>query len=192
MSAPDLEAPRPLRKPGDTDAVTFSWADVDAGLYGLARVASGMGADGETSTSGLAVGFLGRETLGAIVSSPSEDLAATTEAPLERWTVRGSGELDFELAFEAITPPVTYSGRQSLVKAGGMEGYEQLCRVSGTMEGRPVTGSASAGTRGATRTGRRSRSRARSRRGSRTAAWRSGSVRSTKAAHHADEAAWGA
>ncbi len=192
MSAPDLEAPRPLRKPGDTDAVTFSWADVDAGLYGLARVASGMGTDGETSTSGLAVGFLGRETLGAIVSSPSEDLAATTEAPLERWTVRGSGELDFELAFEAITPPVTYSGRQSLVKAGGMEGYEQLCRVSGTMEGRPVNG---LGQRGhswgnpdwekiaLTRT---------------VSAWFEdggvalGLVRSTKATHHADEAAWGA
>jgi hypothetical protein len=192
MSAPDLEAPRPLRKPGDTDAVTFSWADVDAGLYGLARVASGMGADGETSTSGLAVGFLGRETLGAIVSSPSEDLVAMTETPLERWTVRGSGELDFELVFEALTPPVTYSGRQSLVKAGGMEGYEQLCRVSGTMEGRPVSG---LGQRGhswgnpdwekiaLTRT---------------VSAWFEdggvalGLVRSTKAAHHADEAAWGA
>ena len=38
VSAADLEAPRALRKPGDTDAVTFSWADECAGLYGLARV----------------------------------------------------------------------------------------------------------------------------------------------------------
>ncbi len=141
MSTPDLEAPRPLRKPGDTDAVTFSWADVDAGLYGLARVATGMGADGETSTSALAVGFLGRETLGAIVSSPAEDLRRRRpRRRWTRWTVRGTGELDFELTFEALTPPVSYGGRQALVKAGGMEGYEQLCRVSGTMEGRPVSG----------------------------------------------------
>ena len=44
-----------------------------------------------------------------------------------------------------------------------MEGYEQLCRVRGTI-GEPArcAGSASAGTRGATRTGTRSRSRARS------------------------------
>ena len=46
VSAADLEAPRALRKPGDTDAVTFSWADASAGLYGLARVAGGAGADG--------------------------------------------------------------------------------------------------------------------------------------------------
>ncbi|MDA0181630.1 hypothetical protein OJ997_15095 [Solirubrobacter phytolaccae] len=193
MSKVDLEAPRELRKPGDTDAVTFSWADVDAGLYGLARVATGMGGDGEVSSSALAVGFLGRETLGAIVTSPAEDLQAVTDEPLARWTLRGAGELDFELTFEALTAPVGYSGRQALVKAGGMEGYEQLCRVTGTMEGRSVDG-----------LGQRGRAwgnpdwdkivltRA-------VGAWFDdgtgvalGLVRSTKAAHHADEAAWGA
>ena len=192
MTDPELEAPRPLRKPGDTDAVTFSWADVDASLYGLARVASGVGGDGETSTSALAVGFLGRETLGAVVASPAEDVVATTEEPLARWTVRGGGELEFDLVFEAITPALGYSGRQAVVKAGGMEGYEQLCRVTGTMEGRPVSG-----------------------RGQRGHSWgnpdwekialtRSVStwmedggvalalVRPAKAANHADEASWGA
>jgi len=69
MSAPGPEAPRPLRKPGDTDAVTFSWADGRAGVYGLARVASGLLADGTTSHSVLAVVCAGRETLGAIAEA---------------------------------------------------------------------------------------------------------------------------
>ena len=85
MSASGPEAPRPLRKAGDTDAVTFSWADARAGVYGLARVASGLLADGTTSHSVLAVGFAGRETLGAIAEAgetPPDELVAETEAPL--------------------------------------------------------------------------------------------------------------
>jgi hypothetical protein len=40
----------------------------------------------------------------------------------------------FDLVFEALSPPAEYGGgRKGLAKAGGMEGYEQLCRVSGTV-----------------------------------------------------------
>lgn len=193
MSKVDLEAPRELRKPGDTDAVTFTWADVDAGLYGLARVATGMGTGGEVSSSALAIGFLGREPLGASVTSPAEGVQAVTDEPLTRWTVRGAGELDFELTFAALTGPVTYSGRQALVKAGGMEGYEQLCRVTGTMEGRTVDGLGQRGRAwGNPDWDKITLTRS-------IGAWFDdgtgvalGLVRSTKASHHADEAAWGA
>src|SRR4051795_13325282 len=143
MSAADTEAPRVLRRPGDTDAVTFAWADRDAGLYGLARVAGGLGADGAASSSALGIAFAGRDTPGAIArwgAEPPAELAAETEAPLERWHLRGHGELPLDLAFEALTPPVAYGGRQALVKAGGMEGYEQLCRVSGSVGDRGVNG----------------------------------------------------
>jgi hypothetical protein len=143
VSALGPEAPRPLRKPGDTDAVTFSWADGRAGLYGLARVASGLLADGTTSHSVLAVGFAGRETRGATAEAgetPPAELTTAIEEPLERWTLSGSGELEFSLTFEALTPPAEYGGRIGLVKTGGMEGYEQLCRVRGTMAGREVDG----------------------------------------------------
>ena len=161
MTAADLEAPRAVRKPGDTDAVTFSWADDSAGLYGLARIAVGATADGAESASALAVALAGRDTLGAIAEAGAEPppvLTATTETPLERWTVRGTGELEFDLTFEALTPPAEYGGRQALVKAGGMEGYEQLCRVRGRSATASGQGrSASAATRGATRTGTRSR-----------------------------------
>lgn len=135
MSA--LEAARPLKQPGDTDAVTFSWADAETGLYGLARVATGVSPEGNTSASALAVGFAGREPLGAIAEAgeqPPPELEVQTVAPLERWTLTARGELTFDLTFEALSPPAEYGGgRKGIAKAGGMEGYEQHCRVSGTV-----------------------------------------------------------
>ena len=95
MSAAELEAPRPLRKPGDTDAVTFSLGRRGvAGLYGLARVAARRGRGRRrASASALAVAFAGREPLGAIAeagATPPAELVAETEAPLERWTLRAA------------------------------------------------------------------------------------------------------
>jgi hypothetical protein len=196
MSAAGPEAPRDLRKPGDTDAVTFSWADDAARLFGLARVASGALADGTTSHSVLAVGFAGRETLGAIAEAgvtPPPEVVTTIEAPLERWTLEGTGELSFSLTFEALSPPAEYGGRIGLVKTGGMEGYEQLCRVHGTMDGRPIEGLGQRGhSWGNPDWDKIALTRS-------VSAWfedASGSVvsavRSVKASSHADEALWAA
>jgi hypothetical protein len=196
VSVAGPEAPRPLRKAGDTDAVTFSWADVSAGVYGLARVASGLLADGTASHSVLAVGFAGRETLGAIAEAGAEppvEVVAPVLEPLERWAVVGTGELSFELEFEALTPPAEYGGRIGLVKTGGMEGYEQLCRVRGTMAGRTVDGLGQRGhSWGNPDWDKIALTRA-------VSAWfddGSGTVlstvRSVKAASHADEAIWAA
>jgi hypothetical protein len=140
-SAERVEAAHALRKPGDTDAVTFSWADPGAGLYGLARVATGIGADSAEQPSALAIAFAGREPLGAVAlagADACDAVSATVEEPLGRWTLRGAGELEFALDFEAATPPAELGGREKAAKAGGLEGYEQLCRVSGTVrvEGR--------------------------------------------------------
>ena len=196
MSVAGLEAPRSVRKPGDTDAVTFTWADIGAGVYGLARVASGALADGTTSHSVLAVAFAGRETLGAVAeagASPPPEVVASVEEPLERWAVAGSGELPFSLTFEARTPPAEYGGRIGLVKSGGMEGYEQLCRVRGTMGSRAVDGLGQRGhSWGNPDWDRIALTRS-------VSAWfddGSGSVlssvRSVKASSHADEAIWAA
>ena len=196
MSAAGLEAPRSVRKPGDTDAVTFTWADVGAGVYGLARVASGALADGTTSHSVLAVAFAGRETLGAVAeagATPPPEVVASVEEPLERWAVAGSGDLPFSLTFEARTPPAEYGGRIGLVKSGGMEGYEQLCRVRGTMGSRAVDGLGQRGHAwGNPDWDRIALTRS-------VSAWfddGSGSVlssvRSIKASSHADEAIWAA
>jgi hypothetical protein len=134
-----LEAPRHLRRPGDTDAVTFSFADVGAELYGLVRVATGMDADGARGESGLAVALAGRQTVGAGTGAAG----ATVEEPLARWRVRAD-EAALDLEFEALTPPAELPGRHAAAKAGGLEGYEQLCRVRGTVRvdgrDRPVRG----------------------------------------------------
>jgi len=196
MNPAELEAPRALRKPGDTDAITFSWADAEAGVFGLARVAGGAGADGSASASALAIAFSGREMLGALAESgatPPEVLTASVETPLERWTVRARGELDFELSFEALTSPVSYGGRQAIVKAGGMEGYEQLCRVQGTVNGTPIRGVGQRGhSWGNPDWDKIALTRS-------VGAWLPdgtgvalATVRGAKAANHADEAKWGA
>jgi hypothetical protein len=125
-----------LRKPGDTDAVTFAWGDPGSGLYGLARVATGLGTDGAEQPSALAVMFSGREPLGAVAVAGAEApdaVAASVEEPLRRWTVRGGGELGVELEFTATTPSAELGGRDRAAKAGGLQGYEQLCRVSGSV-----------------------------------------------------------
>ena len=128
----DLEAPRPATGAGFEDAVTFSFGDEQHGLFGLARVGLADGAG-----SGLALLFAGRETVaaraegGVEVAAQAWDavraggVATTIEAPLARWTVTFAGdEGGFALEFAAIGEPAFLAG-------GGMEGYEQLCRVRG-------------------------------------------------------------
>jgi hypothetical protein len=125
-------------RPGDTDAVTFSFADVASGLYGLARLGLS-GPAQERRGSALAVLFSGREPVAAIAEgdvpvapdSGWEQLAlpglgASVDTPLERWRVRLAGETHgFALTFEAGSPPARHAS------IGGMQGYEQLCRVRG-------------------------------------------------------------
>jgi hypothetical protein len=121
-----------------TDSVTFSFGDADAQLYGLARLGL---SDGGRQGSALALLFSGREPVAAVAhgSLPVEDatwkrlelggVRTAIEAPLARWTV-GFDAADgqgFALSFEALgeaaaAPPL-----------GGMAGYEQPCRVRGTV-----------------------------------------------------------
>jgi hypothetical protein len=142
MSDTELEAPRPLREPGDTDAVTYAWADAAAELYGLVRVAEGIDADGSRGRSALVVALSGRTTVAA--AADAGGVTATVDEPQMRWSVESSGEPAFALEFAAVTPSAELAGKQAVAKAGGMEGYEQLCRVSGTVmvdgRERPVRG----------------------------------------------------
>jgi hypothetical protein len=158
VTAAELEAARALARPGDTDAVTFSWADPGAQLYGLARLGRGAAADGALQASALAVLFSGRAPVGALVrgGTPLADgagwerlaaggLTATVDAPLERWTLdaRGGG-IAFSLVFEGLAPPATPPAGSAPARAGGMTGYEQICRVHGSARAngreRPVRG----------------------------------------------------
>jgi hypothetical protein len=139
----EREAARELTEPGDTDAVTFAWADADAELYGMARLGRGATADGSLQGSALSVVFAGRKPVGVLARGGEplpgagweglelSGLATATETPLERWSVGGDGDAPFTLDFESAGPPVELGEETTIAQAGGMAGYSQLCRVSG-------------------------------------------------------------
>jgi hypothetical protein len=125
-----------------TDSVTFAFGDPGAELYGLARLGLSRGEDGARQGSALALLFSGREPVAAVARGalPLPDdagwdalelagLRATVDAPLDRWTLRfdaadGQGfALEFTSLGDAAATP----------QLGGMAGYEQPCRVRGTV-----------------------------------------------------------
>src|SRR3954447_6398001 len=135
MTAPEDEQVHPATGPGFGESVTFAWGDAARELYGSARL--GLGADG--TASALALLFAGERPVAVAAAGgeegadPSWDrievggVAATIEAPLEAWTVSvDSAEGGFSLRFEALTTPLA-------VALAGTEGYEQPCRVTGTV-----------------------------------------------------------
>lgn len=143
----EAEHARPPTGPGFSDAVTFAFGDAGAGLFGLARLGLSGAGDARTA-SALALLFAGREPVAALARGgvaveedagferlAVADLIATVEEPLLRWTVAfGAGEPHgFELRFEATGPPAELDADEPAARAGGMAGYEQLCRVHGSV-----------------------------------------------------------
>jgi hypothetical protein len=152
--APEQDAPQTAAAPdpGFRDALTFAFGDPVAKLYGHARI--GLGADG---ASGLALLFSGTEIAAAATASGVESaegagagapswaqvrvagLRTAVEEPLSAWTLGfehdGAG---FDLRFEARSLPALLDAGGEVARLGGMQGYEQLCAVSGTVtvEGR--------------------------------------------------------
>ena len=140
MNAEQLERARPLTGPADTDAVTFAWAEADGGLSGLMRLGRSA-----VSASVLAVVFSGPEPVAALTEGGLDaagtgwenmsagGLDTSVDVPLQRWSARlDAAGARFELAFDALSPPALLDERAPAVRAGGMGGYEQLCRVRGT------------------------------------------------------------
>lgn len=141
------EAPRPSTGPGFSDAVTYSFGDLDAQLFGLARVGLSPAEDGTTQASGLAILFAGFEPVairaaGGLAADPTAGWDAVdaagvqtaTLSALESWNVSftsDDGRSGFRLRFEAISPAGVLSADEPAAVAGGTEGYEQLCRVTG-------------------------------------------------------------
>jgi hypothetical protein len=154
VSAAALEAARELAAPGDTDAVTFAWADANAELYGIARLGRGTAPDGSPEGSALAILFAGSSPVGVLARGGEAlpdagwerlalpGLATAVDVPLERWTVSGDGGATFRLTFEATGAPVELPAPAAT--AAGLTAYAQLCRVHGSMRvggrERPVNG----------------------------------------------------
>jgi hypothetical protein len=120
---------------GFADAVTVSFADAERGWFGMARL--GLSDAG----SALAVLFQGREPVGALAQGALDAPAAPdwsaislgglrhgVDAGFERWTLGWEGaDCGFDLLLEAASAPAGWA------ELGGMDGYEQLVTVRGTV-----------------------------------------------------------
>ena len=141
MIGPEDEEPHAGDGQGFGDAVTFSWGDREAGLYGSARAGLTPAAG---TASALAFLFEGRQAAaghvegGIPVGEPSfadigvGPIRARTEESLSRWTVAfDSDDGGFRLAFSALGPPLEVGPDDPAGRTGGMRGYDHLCRVEG-------------------------------------------------------------
>lgn len=141
MIGAEHERPRPPGGEGFSDSVSFSFADPEAELYGLARIGL---APGEGAASALAVLFSGRGVAAATVHSeveaPDADwqalrvagVSTTVQEPLSRWRVGFEGDGGgFELEVSAVGPPLEVGPGTAAGRASGVEGYEQVCRLEG-------------------------------------------------------------
>ena len=144
---PGDEAPHTPAQPapGFLDALTFAFGDLDAQLYGVARLAL----DGDGRASAMAIVYSGHEPVaggrqagvaldGEVAgweSVRAAGVSSTVERPLEAWTVgfeAGDGA-GFELRFEATSAPAVIAPDAPAGQAGGVQGYEQTCSVSGSV-----------------------------------------------------------
>lgn len=133
------EAPQ-ARGEGGSDAFTVAFADAAQGLYGLARAGYVPGDDAPHSGMGLL--FDGTEPVAVraeadVPGSPAPaGVQLETLEPLRRWRVAFEDAFDLEVV--ALTPPAVLDPDDPAARAGGMEGYDQLCRLRGTAGGRKV------------------------------------------------------
>jgi hypothetical protein len=137
---------------GSSDALTYAFADPAADVCGVARL--GLSAEG---ASGLVMVFADGELVTVQADGDGEtgetweavSAAGLTSETLEadaRWRLRHDGEgSGFDLEFAAAGTPFAVSADSAVGRAGGMEGFDAICRVSGRIAGRPFAG---AGQRG--------------------------------------------
>jgi hypothetical protein len=142
------EAPRELRA-GQSDAVTLAFSDVDADVCGVARIGRALDEDGDVVTSGLAILFAGGSPVsvraeGGVPAGEgvgwgkAEAAGVWTEVvdPLRAWRFHyddEEGAFGFLLDVEAVSVAATLDGDEPAGRLGGMEGYDQLVKVTGTV-----------------------------------------------------------
>jgi hypothetical protein len=143
----DLETPRELAE-GHSDAVTVAFSDAAADVCGVARLGRAM-SGGEVVTSGLAILFSGGQPVavraeGGVPAGEgvgwgrAEAAGVWTEVvdPLRAWRVHfddPDGAHGFLLDLEAVSAPASVDADDPAGKLGGMEGYDQLVKVTGSV-----------------------------------------------------------
>jgi hypothetical protein len=141
---------------GESDAVTFAFGERDSELFGLARIGLQAREGAAATATALALVFSAGEVATALAEADAEvaqpdwaDLAVDglrmeVVEPLRAWRVAldaaGGG---FDLRFAAASPPIELGEEDPAARLGGMEGYEHLCLVEGTVsadgESRPIS-----------------------------------------------------
>jgi len=140
----DDERPRPSAGEGFADSVTVAFGDPGAEAYAVARLGIVPGA--EPRVSALAVLCAGGRPVGVVAQGQIEVAGADrkeleaagvrmeTVAPLSAWEVSVAVEdAGFDVRLSALTPPIELDPSSPAAVAGGMQGYDQLCRVQGTV-----------------------------------------------------------
>jgi hypothetical protein len=144
----DDEAPRALDE-GHSDAVTVAFSDDAADVCGVARIGRAR-AEGKVVTSGLALLFAGGKPVAVRAEGGLEPddssgnwggcsaagLETEVVEPLSSWTVHfadDDGRHGFSLDLSAVSAAAQLEAGLPAGKLGGMEGYDQLVRVSGTV-----------------------------------------------------------
>lgn len=137
---PEFDAPRPAAVEGFSDALTYAFADPGSDTYGVARLGL---ADGRAS--GLAIVFRDGAPIAVAADGGIESAAvswddvsaaglrSTTTAQLAAWQLRFDGETPFELTFEATSPAFALPAENPAAVVGGMQGFDQICGVRGSV-----------------------------------------------------------
>jgi hypothetical protein len=138
---PEDDAPRPRTGDGFSDAVTVAFGDERADLYAIARIGLA-----DTGASGLALVFHRGEPVavhaeaGVAVDTPRswDDVSAAgidTEVlePLRAWRLQyASDEASLDLDLRAVGAIAALDPDHPAARAGGMTGFDQAVRVTGT------------------------------------------------------------
>lgn len=141
---PALERPRVSDTPGFSDAVTCAFGDEAVGVQGTVRLGLAAGV-----ASGLTMVFVdGQPTIahaagGVEVGDEAPDYDRIRAADIEhhvlephrRWSVvvaLAGGRLELDL--QAVGEPFVLGPGAPAARRGGMEGYEQPCRVRGRLD----------------------------------------------------------
>jgi hypothetical protein len=138
---PEHDAPRPRTGEGFSDAVTVAFGDERADLYGIARL--GLADNG---ASGLAILFhrgqpvVVRAEGGVEAGAPAswDEVSAAgldmeVVEPLRAWRLHfAADEASLDLDLRALGALAELDPEHPVARAGGMAGFEQACRVTGS------------------------------------------------------------
>lgn len=116
-----------------SQALTYSFASPDGDVCGVARLGRSEG-----RASGLVLVFRGGEPVA--VRADGEGAAGLTEAGDGPWRLAFDGDVPFALEFAPAGPALELAGDAAAARAGGMEGADVVCTVSGTVGGAAFAG----------------------------------------------------